>query len=405
MKTKTNLLVAGIFVTVFAICFEAPTSNADPLDTWHWRDAPPSLKDLYGVIYNGGKFVAVGDAGTIVVSAEGTKWTLSDSGSSARLRGVAYGGGMFLAVGAGGTLLSSPDAVNWTARDSGTTNDLDAVTYGQNLFVAVGANGTITTSRDGVVFVAKEGAVRDRLNLTSVVYLSGIVYGQGIFLGSLNGSWIFGSDNGGVDWWVGETTLLEHRSDILLKHVAYGNGRFVIVGEGFFNPDPIALPVILTSTNTIDWDQVADFDLLAGSLHAIAFGRGTFVSAGEVCFGCLEAVLLSSTDGTNWTFRHARASRNLYGIAFGGGTFVAVGESGAILQSDKIGPRLELLSATQPFAFNVIADPGENGRVEASTDLVTWTTLTNFASATGTNQFTDLAAPNFERRFYRAVTP
>ena len=75
------------------------------------------------------------------------------------------------------------------------------------------------------------------------------------------------------------------------------------------------------------------------------------------------------------------------------------------LQSDKIGPRLELLSATQPFAFNVIADPGENGRVEASTDLVTWTTLTNFASATGTNQFTDVAAPNFERRFYRAVTP
>ena len=53
----------------------------------------------------------------------------------------------------------------------------------------------------------------------------------------------------------------------------------------------------------------------------------------------------------------------------------------------------------------MIADPGENGRVEASTDLVTWTTLTNFASATGTNQFTDLAAPNFERRFYRAVTP
>jgi len=77
MKTKTNLLVAGIFVTVFAICFEAPTSKAAPLDTWHWRDALPNLKDLYGVTYSGGKFVAVGDAGTIVASAEGAEWTFN----------------------------------------------------------------------------------------------------------------------------------------------------------------------------------------------------------------------------------------------------------------------------------------------------------------------------------------
>ena len=31
--------------------------------------------------------------------------------------------------------------------------------------------------------------------------------------------------------------------------------------------------------------------------------------------------------------------------------------------------------------------------------------VTNFVSATGTNQFTDATAPSFPRRFYRAVTP
>jgi len=41
----------------------------------------------------------------------------------------------------------------------------------------------------------------------------------------------------------------------------------------------------------------------------------------------------------------------------------------------------------------------------ARTNLVNWTALTNFVSATGTNQSTDFAAPNFNRRFYRAVTP
>ena len=43
--------------------------------------------------------------------------------------------------------------------------------------------------------------------------------------------------------------------------------------------------------------------------------------------------------------------------------------------------------------------------IEASTNLVNWTAVTNFVSATGTNQFTDTTAPNFNRRFYRAVTP
>ena len=43
--------------------------------------------------------------------------------------------------------------------------------------------------------------------------------------------------------------------------------------------------------------------------------------------------------------------------------------------------------------------------LQASTNLVNWIALTNFVSATGTNQFTDPLAPNFIRRFYRAVTP
>jgi hypothetical protein len=359
---------------------------------------------LYYVTYGGGKFVAVGDAGTIVTSAGGTDWTRGDSGSTATLRGVTYGGGMFLAVGTGGTILTSPDSVDWTARGSGTTNDLYAATYGQNLFVAVGANGTITTSGDGVFFDAHQGTVTDST-------LTSIVYGQGIFLGTQNSYWIFGSDNGGTEWW-GEEALIQPRGQILLTDVAYGNGRFVIVGECFCHPDAITTSVILTSTNTFDWDRVegniwADDSNLLEGLQAVAFGRDTFVSVGPVCFGCGQPLLLSSGDGTNWTFRHSRTSRNLYGVTYGRRTFVVVGESGTILQSDPIGPRLELASKSSPglFDFNLIVDAGDNCRVEASGDLANWITVTNFVSATGTNQFTDLASPNFNRRFYRAVVP
>lgn len=64
--------------------------------------------------------------------------------------------------------------------------------------------------------------------------------------------------------------------------------------------------------------------------------------------------------------------------------------------------------AVQPsgqFAFTVVGEAGRSYTIQASTDLVHWIALTNFVSATGTNQFADAAAPNFNRRFYRVITP
>jgi hypothetical protein len=132
--------------------------SADPLDHWHWRSPEPTTNTLLGVTCGGGKSVAVGEAGTIVASTDGTAWNLSDSGTSASLRGVTFGGGMFLAVGEGGTILTSSNAVDWKARDSGTTNDLYAATYGQDLIVTVGAGGTLTTSRDGIAWEILPGS-------------------------------------------------------------------------------------------------------------------------------------------------------------------------------------------------------------------------------------------------------
>lgn len=42
-------------------------------------------------------------------------------------------------------------------------------------------------------------------------------------------------------------------------------------------------------------------------------------------------------------------------------------------------------------------------RIDASTDLLSWVTLTNVLNSTGTIQFTDPQAPDFQQRFYRAV--
>jgi YD repeat-containing protein len=57
------------------------------------------------------------------------------------------------------------------------------------------------------------------------------------------------------------------------------------------------------------------------------------------------------------------------------------------------------------LSFSLQVGSNVTGHILVSTNLLTWSTLTNF---TGTNtplNFVDPAATNFNRRFYRAVTP
>jgi uncharacterized delta-60 repeat protein len=73
--------------------------------------------------------------------------------------------------------------------------------------------------------------------------------------------------------------------------------------------------------------------------------------------------------------------------------------------------RLQLgFDAAQPLASNglnlmVQLSPGLNGRIQVSTDLLNWATLTDFVGSNTTLHFRDSAATNCNGRFYRAVTP
>jgi hypothetical protein len=49
--------------------------------------------------------------------------------------------------------------------------------------------------------------------------------------------------------------------------------------------------------------------------------------------------------------------------------------------------------------------PGLDYRIDASSDLLKWTAVTNFVSTDATMHFMDSSATNYSRRFYRAVVP
>jgi len=120
---------------------------------------PPNPEGLYGITYGDSQWVAVGDKGTIVTSADpGSRVWDSQSGQTAvDLRDIVYNGSdLYVAVGREGTILSSIDGVTWAPRSSGTTYDLWGVAYdGSGQYVAVGDEGVILSSADGLSWVVE----------------------------------------------------------------------------------------------------------------------------------------------------------------------------------------------------------------------------------------------------------
>jgi phospholipase/lecithinase/hemolysin len=100
--------------------------------------------------------------------------------------------------------------------------------------------------------------------------------------------------------------------------VAYGNGHFVIVGNGS-----------LTSSDGLHWTQAASINYL----NTIAFGNGQFVASGY-SRTLNDYVLMTSLDGTEWTLRKTGYQYGLSTVTYGKGRFVGVtGSVGTIVTS------------------------------------------------------------------------
>jgi len=96
MKNKA-VLSALVFLGFF-ICSQSVL--ADALHNWHWRNPlpngnPQAAHTLYSVVFANGKFVGVGDSGTVSISPDGTNWMENATATANDLNAIIYGGGLF----------------------------------------------------------------------------------------------------------------------------------------------------------------------------------------------------------------------------------------------------------------------------------------------------------------------
>ena len=199
--------------------------------------------------------LVVGDRGTILSSVNGVGWAVRNSGTLDNLKDIAWSNDGIFVVGTNGTLLKSVDRVTWTPVaisiaefPEGIVRDLNAITYvaAINTFVIVGGAGTVLLSTDGGM-----SWVRPALPSDFDRELNAIAYGEGRFVAVGQGGFTITSDTGGLVWTGYESAKL--------NDIAYGDGVFVAVGgkrgdNTLFIPNPnkrinsTAVPSVYTIT-------------------------------------------------------------------------------------------------------------------------------------------------------------
>jgi hypothetical protein len=300
MTIRAALLIPVVVLVCLAALLPASAADTPPAG-----DNPPGL------------FVAVGYGGRRIATRDGHTWLhdqelAPDGGDDDNcLFSVAYGKGRFVAVGGGariGRVMTTADGKDWREVKSYRFR-VNPVLFGNGRFLA-GTQKQIETSDDGETWQTA-GKIDAK---------GGLYFRQGAFG---NDAFVFCGDvsnnPGPRDGWRCATadgkTIEGLATDLPANHlhVAFGAGRFVMVGNNGFRQ---------SSKDGRAWDDASD---PAEDFRSIFFTGRQFVLNGKLAH-------YTSPDGVAWT----KAGKPIpaHPLAAGGGRFVGASWKTNLYASD-----------------------------------------------------------------------
>ena len=250
--------------------------------------------------------------GTVVIGLVSTFFLPFSAESNAQSQNNKKG--VFVAVGYGGRRMKSTDGktwkitAEWAQPGKDDKNNLMGLVHAEGKFVAVGGGGGGKTG-GGHILVSLDG-VKWKHVYEAKNRINPIIYGKGRFVvGGPRRQLLWSED--GEKWNLG--AKIEEKVATHFRHGVFGNGVFVLVGNHGGGGPPYWCAV------SPDGESISHVRTDMPSIRSIAFGAGRFVIVGE------GGVRISSTDGKSWHKHHADKSENFRWVLWTGKTFLAGG--------------------------------------------------------------------------------
>lgn len=276
-----------------------------------WKTVYEAITDhLTDVEYTGGRFVAVGQSGTLQTSVNGLNWTKADVGYG-ELNCVAGSGNRIVVGGDTGRIAVTDDGNKWKTYDLKSNWDIEGMVWDGRRFVAAGSDnvnweyytGLILTSYDGHVWTETASGISEPL---SSIAWNGSRY---VTIGYDGG--IFTSDDG-YSWQEAITGNEYYINDII-----WSGRQFVAVGEN---------GAVLRSQDGINWTL--------GNCGYDIFLSGVMWNGREYFAVCYGGIILRSKDAVTWKAVRSGATSDLAGVAGNGEVYIIVGDNGMMLTSE-----------------------------------------------------------------------
>jgi hypothetical protein len=322
-----------------------------------WDSQTSALaQELYGVSFNGTRFIAVGTDG-IQYSTNGTAWTAATVGGgyTGVFRSVSCNGSLCIAVGDDGEIQSSSSAASWTHITGPAMTEaavaINGVASNGSRKVIVGSGGLIQTSTNASSWQNQTPAAALSTDLNAVTYGSAAGYvtvgDAGVIQSSTNGA-----------TWVSQTAGGAYAGNFSAVTYASSFGKYVAVGAGgeiqnsndaitwtsqtsgatnytgvTASPTLVAIVgpggVIKTSPDLTAWTARAAGGGYAGNFNGVAYGNSLFAAVGDT------GEIQTSSDGITWTTKTVAGlgTADLFAVTYNAGFFYAVGENGTMVKS------------------------------------------------------------------------